>query len=275
MRILSNNLADSATITADPAMVTTLPETNLQNSFREQVARWTDVDLQSIHLAWASAAKYLSCVCLYRGNFSSTATWRVRCWEDGTMTTAVYDSGTVLINPPTTLGGLEWGVDELGKNLYTDWDYSIAVAWFPPVLTGAVTIDVTDVENPAGYVQAARLFVGAYFEAACGVADGMTLGYRENTQQARTEGGSLRVEAGAFWRTLQIDTRLMGEADRARLIDLARNSGMRYDVFVSVFPERADELERDYQLQARLVQQNPFTTNVPLTHGTTLTFEEI
>lgn len=273
MRILSNNLADSATITADPAMVTTLPETNLQTSLREQVARWTDVDAQAIHLVW-TGSKYLSCVCLYRGNFSATATWRVRCWEDGTMTTAVYDSGTVYICPPVPLGSLEWGVDELNKNLYSDWDYSIAVVWFTPVLTGAVTIDVADVENPDGYVQAARLFAGAYFEPAVGVSDGMQLGYRENTQQARTEGGSLRVEPGAIWRTLQVDTRSMLEADRLRLIDIARNSGMRNDVFVSVFPGRADELERDYQLQARLVQQNAFTTNVPIYHSTTLTFEE-
>ena len=274
MRILSNNLADSAIISASPAMVATLPETNLQTALREQVARWTAVDGQAITVTWPGS-KAVSCVCLYRGNFSATATWRVRVWADGAMTTTAYDSGTAYICPPVPLGGLEWGVDPLSKNLYSDWDYAIAVAWFAPVLAAGVTIDVYDPENLDGYVQASRLFVGQHFEPAVGVSSGMQLGYRENSQQARTEGGSLRVEAGAIWRTLQVDTREMAESDRLRMIDIARNSGMRNDVFVSVFPGRADELERDYQLQARLAQQNPFTTNVPLIHNATLTFEEL
>lgn len=274
MRILSNNLADSATISASPAMVATLPETNLQTALREQVARWTAVDGQAIAVTWPGS-KAVSCVCLYRGNFSATATWRVRVWADGAMTTTAYDSGTVYICPPAPLGSLEWGVDPLSKNLYSDWDYAIAVAWFDPVLAAGVTIDVYDPENLDGYVQASRLFVGQHFEPAVGVSGGMQLGYRENSQQARTEGGSLRVEAGAIWRTLQVDTREMAEADRLRMIDITRNSGMRNDVFVSVFPGRADELERDYQLQARLAQQNPFTTNVPLIHNATLIFEEL
>lgn len=274
MRILIDNLADDALVAASPAMVATLPEANLQNSLREQVARWTAVDGQAITVTF-TGSKAVSCVCLYRGNFSSTATWRVRVWEDGAFSTAVYDSGVVAICPPTPLGSLEWGVDPLSTTLYSEWDYAVAVAWFTPVLGAGITIDVYDPENLDGYVQASRLFVGNYFEPAVGVSGGMQLGYKENTQQARTEGGSLRVESGAIWRTLQLDLANMLEADRLRMIQFARNKGMRYDVLLSVFPDRDDELERDYQMQARLGQQGSFTTQPPILHNTTLLFEEI
>jgi hypothetical protein len=274
MRILAVNLADTGTLTASPACVATLPETYLQNSHREQVARWTAVDGQQFLLQWPSA-HYLSCVCLYRNNFTSAATWRVRLWEDTTLTTAVYDSGYVYCNPPVPLGSLEWGVDELGDSLYSDWDYANAVLWFTPTLTPAVTIDVIDTAAPSGYLQASRLFVGQYFEASVGPSDGLSLTWAENTQQARTEGGSLRVEVGATWRKLSVDLRDMDESDRMRLSDISRRSGMRDDLLVSVFPGRADELERDYQMQARVVTPSTMQSNAPIRHNVNLTLEEI
>jgi hypothetical protein len=274
MRLLATNLADTGTLTASPACVATLPETNLQNSHREQVARWTAVDGQQFLLQWPSS-HYVSCVCLYRNNFTSAATWRVRVWEDTTLTTALYDSGTVYCNPPVPLGSLEWGVDELGDSLYSDWDYAIAVAWFAPTLTPVITIDVADPAAPSGYLQASRLFVGQYFEPSIGPSDGLSLSWVENTQQARTEGGSLRVEAGASWRKLNVDLGDMTDADRMRLSNMARGRGMRDDVFVSVFPGQADEMERDYQMQARIVTPSAMQTTTPVRHATALSFEEI
>ena len=97
----------------------------------------------------------------------------------------------------------------------------------------------------------------------------------ENTTQARTEGGSLRVETGAAWRKATIDLREMQEADRLRLTDFARQAGMRNDVFLSVFPARGDELERDYQMQARLVSPSAMQTSVPIRNATQLQFEEV
>lgn len=252
MRILATNLTDISEITAAPAMVATLPETNLQNAYREQVARWTTIDAQSITLTW-SGAKAVSCVCLYRNNFSSSATWRVRVYEDATLATVVYNSGYVDACAPVPLGNLVWGVDPLGKSLYSDWDYGVATLWFTAVLGGGVVIDIIDSENADGYCEASRLFVGSYFEPTCGVALGMNLAWKENTQQSRTEGGSLRTEAGASWRELTVDLRTMPEADRRQAVELLRKVGLRNDLFVSVYPGLADERERDYQMQAKLI----------------------
>jgi hypothetical protein len=272
--MLTTNATDTATITTSSACVTTLPATYLQNAHREQVARWTAVDAQRLTLTWPGAG-YVSCVCLYRSNLSSTATWRVQVWADTTLTTALYDSGTVYANPPTPLGSLHWGVDPLGLGAYSDWDYTVSVLWFPPTLTDAITIDIADPENPDGYVQAARLFVGQYVEPAIGPSDGLTFGWSENTTQSRTEGGSLRIESGASWRRLAFDLREMQESDRMLFADFARRGGMRDDVFISVFPDRGDELERDYQLQARLVASSNMQTNSPLRHNMPLSFEEV
>ncbi len=273
MRLITTNLADSATLTSSAACVATLPATNLQNAYREQVARWTAIDAQRFTLLWPSA-HHISGVCLYRSNLSSSATWRVKVWTDSTLTTTLYDSGTQYANPPIPLGSLEWGVDELGSALYSDWGYTISTAWFAPVLSSALTIDIADPENADGYAQASRLFVGQYFEPAVGPSDGLQMAWLENTQQSRTEGGTLRVETGAAWRKIALDLQQMQEEDRVRLSNMARNAGMRDDVFLSVFPERADELERDYQMQARIVTPSTMQSYAPIRHNTTLTFEE-
>lgn len=273
MRLVAANLSDTAIVSSSPACVATLPATNLQNAYREQVARWTALDGIRFTVQWPSA-HYVSCVCLYRANFSSTATWRVRVWQDTTLTTVLYDSGTVYCNPPVPLGSIDWGVDPLGSSLYSDWDYSIATLWFAPQLTSSITIDVTDVANTDGYAQASRLFVGQYLEPLVGPSEGLALSWQENTQQSRTEGGSLRIEAGAAWRRINVDLRLLAEDDRMRLADIARHRGMRDDMFLSVFPERGDALERDYQMQARLTTPGALQASVPLLHATTLTFEE-
>ncbi len=274
MRLLTTNLADTATITSSASCVATLPVTNLQTSLREQVARWTAIDAQRITLTWTSGY-HISCVCLYRSNLSASSTWRVQVWSDTTLTTAVYDSGTLYGNPPVPLGSLEWGVDELGSSLYSDWGYAISTVWFTAVMGQAVTIDIADPENAHGYAQASRLFVGQYFEPAVLPTDGLQMAWQENTQQSRTEGGSLRVEPGASWRRVVLDLRELQEEDRVRLSNLARVAGMRNDVFLSVFPDRADELERDYQMQARIVTPSTLITNAPIRHNTTLTFEEV
>jgi hypothetical protein len=274
MRIVCQNIIDDAELTCSPEAVSTLPITNLQTIYREQVARWTEIDAQVITALWTSS-RPVSCVVLYRTNFGPSATWRVRLYSDSALTAVVYDSGVVAASAPVEFGSLLWGVDELGMTLYSDWDFGVCSMWFTTALAQGMVIDLVDSDNTFGYGQASRLFAGAYFESTAGPRWGQTMTWEENTQQTRTEGGSLRTEPGASWRTLQVSMAQMPEDERRQLAELARQVGMRGDVFISLYPGQGDEQERDHQMQAKLTSAAPIAASAPLLFDQSLSFGEI
>lgn len=275
MRLIINNLADDATLAASPALVSTLPVTNLQDQSRETVARTTGLATQTIDVTLDQARPISACV-LYRGNFTAAATWRVKVYDDAALTTLLYDSGGgVYLAGPKPLGDLDWGIDPLGASLFDEWGYTFSALWFPVVVGAFVRITLEDPDNPDGYMQASRLFLGSYSELTHMPVPGAALGWRETTTQSRTDGGTLRSEAGAGYRALTVSGRYLPEENRTAVTNLLRDSGLRKDVYVSVFPELNNALERDHQLQAKLVALDPTVIPVYGAVDQTLRFEEI
>jgi hypothetical protein len=273
MRIICTNAADSATLTATPAMVTTLPATNLQTQYREQLARTTSLAAQEIALEWASAQVFSGAV-LYRSNLSSTATWRVRIWDTSAMGTLLYDSTATTANLPKTLGELIFGVDPLGATYYDAWGYVVSVLWFTPVIGAYAKIDLADSGNADGYMQASRLFLGRYFQTTYSPTTA-SLKWAETSTQTRTDGGTLRTEPGVSYRSLMLSLKYLPEADRGELNILLRDSGLRGDVFVSLLPESGTMLEVDHHMQAKLTQLDPTVHTPAVAYDQNLTFEEI
>lgn len=274
MRLITVNAADSATLNATPAMVSTLPVANLQTQYREQLARTVGTSTQLIEMAWATPVP-LSAFVLYRGNFSGSARWQVQVYADATMADLLYDSGAAYASAPKTLGDLIWGVDALGATFYDDWGYTISALWFAPVIGKYARITLSDPANPDSYMQASRLFAGAYVETAHAPELGAAMGWQETSVQTRTEGGTLRTEPGSHFRTLEITTRLLPENDRVRLSDLFRQTGLRGDLYVSIFPELGGAVERDHQMQGKLVKLAPTAIPVYARYDQPFSIEEI
>lgn len=273
MRIIWRNLVNEATLTATPALSATLPVTNLQTDAREEVARTTSLATQTIDVTLAQD-EVIQCCVIYRGNFSTGATWRVRVYKDATAMTLLYDSGTLKANPPKPLGDLEWGVDRLGVSMYDGWSYTVSELWFAPVIGAFVRITLDDATNPDGFMQASRLFVGPCTEPEYMPSAGMLLGPKETTRQERSEAGTLHVEAGAQYRALTVTGARLPEKTRAMLGDMQRTAGMRRDVYVSVFPDEANARARDHRMQARLVALSPAAMGATMLVDQQLRFEE-
>lgn len=273
MRIIWRNLVDSATLTASPAMVETLPVGNLQTDAREEVARTTSLATQTIDVTLDQDELMQGCV-LYRGNFSSGATWRVQVFEDDTMAVQLYDSGTLPLNPPKPLGDIDWGIERLGVTIYDGWGYTVTEHWFAPVVGQFARITLDDASNPDGFMQASRLFLGSYMEPSYMPMSGMTLGPKETTKQERSEAGTLHVEAGAQYRALTVAGRYLPEKTRAGVGDMQREAGMRRDVYVSVFADENTARARDYRMQARLVQLDTSAMGATMLVDQQLRFEE-
>lgn len=252
IRIITPNDAELATITADPAVVATLPVTNLIDVAREAVMRTTGLADQDVKFTWSSSKKASGCA-LERHNLTSVATWRLRLYSDAAWTTLVYDSGAVLACPPKALGDLEWGIEPLGANLFTGWDHAFSNMWFAVTVYRSGKITLSDAANPDGFMQASRIALGRYLEPRWNFNWGMRLGWIDDSQQSRTEGGTLHTDGVDPHRRMAFKLDWLSASDRPKFQELSRRDGKRKFVYVSAYPESGGALERDHAMVAKLV----------------------
>ena len=276
MRILYNNLADTATI-ARVSGTDALPASNLSTKERENVWRTAlGTTSATLEVRFADGQKAVNMICLYRSNLTQSATWRVQVWTDDTMTTQTYDSGTGSAVAVTALGDLEWGVDPLGKTLYTDWGHVVSTLWLASTVYGNyMRIDVTDTGSTDSYLQASRLFVGQYWEPTYAPKRGMQTQWVDTSKQQRTDGGTVHVEPGSQYRRMSVAGEWMTEAERIQATNIFRAKGLREDMFVSVFPQTNGAYERDHQMQCVLSSIGPITLPMYQRANIGFIFEEI
>ena len=275
IRIVTSNVSDSATLTSSD-FVATLPVTNVQLEGRARVARTTNATgTKTINGNFAGASVISSCV-LYNHNLTSQATWRLRMWDAAGQTgNLMYDSGTLSALPALGWGEFAWGLSPWGASVFTGWGSAFSVLWFPAVGALSFRLEITDAANPAGYIQAKRLLLGPYFEPLVNVSYGLQLYWQDNSEQRRTQGGSLRTDVRVRYRCLQGDLSYLSFTERALAMDTLRQIALRTETFVSVFPGVGGALERDYSLLGKFTSMPQFTHNQPGSHSARLAIDEV
>lgn len=244
--------SDEATLSASPALVATLPETNLQDPTRSRVARTTGLADQQI-LGDLTALTVVNSFVLWRHNLSSAATWRIELFDGAGQTGgAVYDSGIGIANPPKALGDLEWGIDALGATVFNDWSLAYSVMWFPATAALSFRLTLSDSDNLYGYMESSRMMLGRYFEPKTNADFGLGLKWVDQSKQIRTAGGTLRTEAGPVFREMSLNLSFLTESERPKFMEIMRMRGKRSDLFISFFPEVGGEKERDYAFVCKI-----------------------
>lgn len=275
IRIVTANVSDAATLTAS-GFVSTLPVTNLQVEGRARVARTTNATgTKTINGDLAAASIVASCV-LYGHNLSSQATWRLRLYAGAGQTgTVTFDSSTVGALPALGWGEFAFGAVPWGASVFTGWGSAFSVMWFAPAGALSFKLDITDATNPAGYLQAKRLLLGPYFEPGVNVDYGLQLYWQEDSEQRRTQAGSLRTDARTRYRVLAGNLGHLTDTERATAMELLRQIGLRIETFVSVHPEAGGALERDHSVLGKFTRMPQFTNGQPSSHQAGLQFEEV
>lgn len=274
--ICGRNMVDLAVLTAlgdgsPPAdgSVATLPVDNLQLSAREYMWRWTEPAEVTIRLTWeASLSERLNFVALARHNLEGASQWQIKCYSTYDWTgTPVYDSGEIDAFESDLLGELDWGVEELGASDEAFLNQRMSVHYFVEnaEVVNSMEIIIKDPGNSAGYIEASRLFVGRGIEMMLGAASG-SLTWEENTDQVRTDGGSLQSDGTIGWRDLEVEANI-DSSQRAELMDTFRIAGKLRDTFVALYPDADDgttegaELHRDYTIIGRFKDKPRVTSN--------------
>jgi len=251
--MIVNNDSDQATLSVGTGVFAPgLPVQNLQIYNNARLARCT-TPAESVVLGSWGKSFWLTSATIWRHTMTSAAKWRLELFAEGNQTgDLVYDSGFVFAAEPKALNDLDWGVEELGANLFTGWVLAYSSMWFERKLARSFRLTFQDPGNLAGYFDIGRLYLGRHIEPEINISKGHELAWNESTKQRRSQGGTLRGSPSIPYRSFKFDLDWIHEDERGLWLDMTRQVGLRKDIFLSAYPEQKGYVERDYSFAAKL-----------------------
>lgn len=233
LRIVSDNAADRATLTATDAAQDLGPEW-LKTDRRGEVCRVL-ASACTITATWAQP-EAVGLVAIPACNLSASSRIRVRTYEDGAGTVLLHDSdwqwaasGPLIEN---------WDVYQpVNVNVFAYGATCVAVWLADSTAARHVVIDIED--EDAEFLDLSRLVIGPYIEPRYGAAYGAAVGVNDQTTTTRAASGDLIVNRGPSRRTVDFDLSVIDERDRPGLLRvLSAGIGKRH--FISLVPEHPE-----------------------------------
>jgi hypothetical protein len=270
LKLILNNTADLATLTADPLPVNSLPVTMLQDSRRGRALR--SVGTTQKILGNHSEVQIADGCALIRLNLTDLATVRLTFYEGENQTGEVmFDTGDAVFGDLIPAGEFSAGFDPFGGSYYTP---SLAVMWFTAVFYRSFEISISDPGNADGYINIERLLMGLSFSPEHNFSWNSPLEWVDRSQRRRTAAGGLRVRPQSSYRRLSLILEWITDTDRSRLSSAFRGAKDR-DILVSAYPSESGIRLNDYTLVAQLVGGVKFTHAGFNTYRLPLVFEEV
>ena len=250
LRLIHDNAADRATSLAASTTSGALVAAYMQNDFKGQAHRSTGTSV-TYTLTWTNG-ETVGGVALPATNLSATATIRVRLYSDTGGSTLIADSGAVYACPGLALGLWNWA-QPINANAFAYGGASKSAVWFSEHwFARRCVIDVVDTLNAAGYVDCARLVIGAYFSPQYNASYGAAMGVVDTTTSQRTDSGDLPPDRGTQHDRLSLDLKLMPESDRAQVMWIMRSAGTARNIFLSLLPSDASAVaEQDSMIYGK------------------------
>jgi hypothetical protein len=274
LRIIYDNAADRATLTASSS-ADAMTADRLLTDIKSDVWRSTGTTA-TITATW-QVAEAIGGVVLPFCNLTPRATLRVRGYASAGDGVPSFDTGVVEACPAPVLGLWDWGAVPLGSNAYTFGGGTYARAWMPvPGMVEKLVVDIVDDTNPAGYIEAARLVCGAYWEPRINAEFGAPVQAVDMSKHVRTDAGDLVTDVGTRHKTQSVSLAALSPVDRATLWSIVWGNGMCRPLFFSLYPDSDDaRLEQTHQLYGKLSSTAAMNTPLFQQYATTLDIEEI
>lgn len=240
-----NNRADTPATLSGGSWLSALPLANLQDRVFAHVARSTDDALASTKFDLdLSQTRNIRALALANHNASTQATWRVRAADDAAFTAVAYDSGWVDVWPDAyAIGFPEWEDSSF-------WDYKptaderaaftpLAIRILPQRLAARYwRVEISDVDNPDGYIEIGRLFLADAWQPEINAAYGAQTGYVTDTLVESSLGGTDYFDARPNRRVARFVLGAMTlDTGLARAFDLTRTSGISGEVLLVFDPD--------------------------------------
>ena len=168
----------------------------------------------TLTLTWASA-EWISGVALVRHNLTVHSRWRITGSLAGAPT--LLQDWTAAA-PAQGLGQLAWGVEPVGVNAATSMAAPLAsVHLVEPVLVDSLVIELEDVGNTSGYLQAGRLIAGLHWSPAVGTVYGVQMRRATTGKRSDTDSGQVLCARAARYRELVFQMPALTTAERTQM----------------------------------------------------------
>jgi hypothetical protein len=274
LRIVYDNAGDRASIAAS-STAGALVASNLQNDIKSQI--WRSVGTTAtLTLTWPNGSEMVGVVTLPFNNFTSTATIQVQGYTNIGDSTPLFDTGAQYACP-SSLGDFVWGSLPLGVNAYSFGGGSYATIWFPIATVRKLVVTLVDASNTDGYLEAARLVTGSYWEPTYSAQYGAEMSANDTSKHERSDSGDLHTDRGPQYRSLTVDIQYMPTTDRNQMWRIALGNGMGYPVYFSLTPENSDDTtgEQIFQLYGKLSKSSSIKYQFYNQFNSTIELEEI
>lgn len=273
LRILHDNAAERATITATSQASTAMAAANLKTYIKGEI--WRSVGTSAtLTLTWADPQTIAGIVLPYF-NGTGAATIRAIGRTNAADASPLFDVGPVDACPGQILGLWDWGDAALGANAFAYGGGSCAVMWLPvPGAVRKLEIVLSDPGNAAGYLEAGLVMCGGYWEPGVNADYGAMTVPVDSTKVERSDAGDQIVDRGTRHNKLSFSLSSMDPVDRAAVWRILRGNGASRPVFIDMYPDSTDEaLRQENMLAGRLTNLAGVTAASFMRATTSVTIE--
>jgi hypothetical protein len=292
LRVIYQNLADSATITASSTAGIGTPATNLTKDTKSLVWRSATSSTTSpkANLVVTFASNIIGGVILPFCNLTSAATIRVRGYTGTAPTlagtvdaptvaatgTQVFDTGTVLAAPYQSAA--ETGTLAVSNNSYAYGAGTYGRVWVPtPAACTSLLIEITDTGNADKYIEISRLVIGPYWTPKFNTSFGLSTSFKDLSTNSRSESGDLITNRNVRYRCMNFDMQYLTPDDRTSFTKILKGIGLAKGLFISLFPDNSEDWnkEHSHQIYGKLSQISDINHPLFGVYSTTVDIEEI
>ena len=245
LRIIYNNLADSATITASTTAAG-FSVNNLKNTQKSSVHRSTG-NTVTYTLNW-STPQQVSAFALPATNLVAGATINIKGYTDQTEASLVFDTGT-------KTACQEREIVIYGKSAqatYVDFGFGGATktsVWLTQATTASrIVITITN-SYP---IDCARLIIGSYWESSRQVSRGIDTGFVDSSEITTTRSGNTYEDRKPIQETMRFDIEYIDDENRQQIQKIMRSWGSSALLYVCLFPDNSNpETTQTYSIYGR------------------------
>ena len=247
LRILYNNVADLATITASTT-ASGFAASNMQNAQKTSVHRSTGT-VVTYRLQWASDQK-INGIALPSTNLNGTDTIAINLYDITSTLIASTNYTTACLNRNLLLQGGATVTD------YTQFSFGGATktsVWFNTLYSTVRIMEITLTSMTTKQIDCSRIVCGEYWEPTRQVEKGIELGFTDQSEIITTRSGNTYVDRKPIVETMNFQLNYITDADRAQFMRIVRSWGTTGLIYVCVFPDNANtELTQAYSIYGRL-----------------------
>jgi hypothetical protein len=250
LRIIYNNLADTATITANTT-ATGFSTSNMQNTLKTSVHRTTGTTA-TYTLTWTTD-QALNGIALPATNLQDGATIKVELYSSSD--NSIY---TAVALPAATQACAGRVKDLYNKSstyapTYVDFGFGAAAKtsfWFDSNYTNIRRVIITLTNSTT--IDCARIVCGKYWESSRQVSNGIELGFTDSSEITTTRSGNTYEDRKPISETMGFELGFLNDTDRKQLQTLMRSWGSTGLIYYCVFPDNTNpEVTQSYSIYGR------------------------